>query len=153
MHRPLLVFRQPNLLSIDGIPISAEERAKADMYFLDYQVIVHCDSTAKLLTMVVYILAFCKNRLLLACQCHKVHYRMFGWTLKYSSRFVLLWVRNLVPCQTLSFVKIKISTVSRSNLTLRWCMNAQINKKCSVIGVSRDGCNNLCRSIENATTA
>ena len=39
MHRPLLVFRQPNLLSIDGIPISAEERAKADMYFLDYQVI------------------------------------------------------------------------------------------------------------------
>ncbi|XP_063691021.1 leucine-rich repeat-containing protein 9-like isoform X3 [Bolinopsis microptera] len=37
MHRPLLVFRQPNLLSIDGIPISAEERAKADMYFLDYQ--------------------------------------------------------------------------------------------------------------------
>lgn len=38
MHRPLLVFRQPNLLSIDGIPISAEERAKADMYFLDYQV-------------------------------------------------------------------------------------------------------------------
>ena len=31
------MFRQPNLLSIDGIPISAEERAKADMYFLDYQ--------------------------------------------------------------------------------------------------------------------
>ena len=40
MHRPLLVFRQPNLLSIDGIPISAEERAKADMYFLDYQVFI-----------------------------------------------------------------------------------------------------------------
>ncbi|KAL5249578.1 hypothetical protein ACHWQZ_G018449 [Mnemiopsis leidyi] len=45
MHRPLLVFRQPNLLSIDGIPISAEERAKADMYFLDYQPVEQTNSS------------------------------------------------------------------------------------------------------------
>ena len=38
LHRPLLVFRMPNLHIIDGIPISEEERAKADMYFMEQQV-------------------------------------------------------------------------------------------------------------------
>ena len=38
MHRPMLVFRQPNLLCIDGIPVSPEERTKAEMYFLEQQV-------------------------------------------------------------------------------------------------------------------
>ncbi|XP_022094850.1 leucine-rich repeat-containing protein 9-like [Acanthaster planci] len=37
MHRPMLVFRQPNLLCIDGIPVSSEERTKAEMYFLEQQ--------------------------------------------------------------------------------------------------------------------
>ncbi|XP_038075835.1 leucine-rich repeat-containing protein 9-like [Patiria miniata] len=37
MHRPLLVLRQPNLLCIDGIPVSPEERTKAEMYFLEQQ--------------------------------------------------------------------------------------------------------------------
>ncbi|XP_033624638.1 leucine-rich repeat-containing protein 9-like [Asterias rubens] len=37
MHRPMLVFRQPNLLCIDGIPVSPEERTKAEMYFLEQQ--------------------------------------------------------------------------------------------------------------------
>ena len=37
LHRPLLVFRQPNLEIIDGIAVTDEERQKADMYFLDQQ--------------------------------------------------------------------------------------------------------------------
>ncbi|XP_071832914.1 leucine-rich repeat-containing protein 9-like isoform X2 [Apostichopus japonicus] len=35
MHRPMLVYRQPNLLCIDGIPVSPEERAKAELYFVE----------------------------------------------------------------------------------------------------------------------
>ena len=38
MHRPMLVFRQPNLLCIDGIPVSPEERTKAELYFMEQQV-------------------------------------------------------------------------------------------------------------------
>ena len=38
LHRPLLVFRNQNLHIIDGIPITDEERAKADMYFTEQQV-------------------------------------------------------------------------------------------------------------------
>jgi hypothetical protein len=34
-HRPMLVFRLPHLESIDGIDISEEERAKADLFFID----------------------------------------------------------------------------------------------------------------------
>ena len=37
LHRPILVFRQPNLQTIDGIPVTDEERQKADMYFLEEQ--------------------------------------------------------------------------------------------------------------------
>ncbi|XP_077999840.1 leucine-rich repeat-containing protein 9-like isoform X2 [Glandiceps talaboti] len=37
MHRPMLVYRQPNLLCIDGIPVSAEERTKAELYFMEQQ--------------------------------------------------------------------------------------------------------------------
>jgi len=37
LHRPLLVFRQPNLLSIDGIPVTNDERSKAEMYFIEQQ--------------------------------------------------------------------------------------------------------------------
>lgn len=35
MHRVVLVFRMPQLMIIDGIPVSDEERNKADMYFAD----------------------------------------------------------------------------------------------------------------------
>lgn len=38
MHRPMLVYRQPNLLCIDGIPVSPEERAKAELYFMEQAV-------------------------------------------------------------------------------------------------------------------
>ena len=31
----MLVFRMPNLLSIDGIPVSNEERTKAELYFIE----------------------------------------------------------------------------------------------------------------------
>ncbi|XP_077863786.1 leucine-rich repeat-containing protein 9-like [Saccoglossus kowalevskii] len=37
MHRPMLVYRQPNLLCIDGIPVSADERTKAELYFMEQQ--------------------------------------------------------------------------------------------------------------------
>eukprot|EP00795_Rhopilema_esculentum_P008396 gene8396-14373_t len=37
MHRPMLVFRQPNLISIDGMPVTNEERTKAELYFLEQQ--------------------------------------------------------------------------------------------------------------------
>ncbi|KAJ8046058.1 Leucine-rich repeat-containing protein 9 [Holothuria leucospilota] len=37
MHRPMLVYRQPNLLCIDGIPVSPEERTKAELYFMEQQ--------------------------------------------------------------------------------------------------------------------
>ncbi|XP_013396331.1 leucine-rich repeat-containing protein 9 [Lingula anatina] len=37
IHRPMLVFRMPNLMIIDGIPVSDEERAKAELYFMDQQ--------------------------------------------------------------------------------------------------------------------
>ena len=35
----MLVFRMPNLLSIDGIPVSNEERTKAELYFIEQQVL------------------------------------------------------------------------------------------------------------------
>ena len=38
LHRPLLVYRMPSLLVIDGIPVSEEEKVKADMYFMEQQV-------------------------------------------------------------------------------------------------------------------
>ena len=38
LHRPLLVYRMPNLMVIDGIPVSEEERVKAEMYFIEQQV-------------------------------------------------------------------------------------------------------------------
>ncbi|XP_039271513.2 leucine-rich repeat-containing protein 9-like [Styela clava] len=37
LHRPMLVFQQPNLQSIDGIPVTPEERTKAELYFMDQQ--------------------------------------------------------------------------------------------------------------------
>lgn len=37
MHRPMLVYRQPNLLCIDGIPVTQEERTKAELYFMEQQ--------------------------------------------------------------------------------------------------------------------
>ncbi|XP_048590343.1 leucine-rich repeat-containing protein 9 isoform X2 [Nematostella vectensis] len=37
LHRPMLVFRMPSLLCIDGIPVSSDERTKSEMYFLDQQ--------------------------------------------------------------------------------------------------------------------
>ena len=38
LHRPLLVYRLKHLLVIDGIPVTDEERAKAELYFMDQQV-------------------------------------------------------------------------------------------------------------------
>ncbi len=38
MHRPLLVYRIPTLVVIDGIPVSDEERTKAEIYFFEQQV-------------------------------------------------------------------------------------------------------------------
>ena len=38
LHRPMLVFRMPNLVVIDGIPVSDEERTKAELYFMEQQV-------------------------------------------------------------------------------------------------------------------
>ncbi|XP_014679248.1 PREDICTED: leucine-rich repeat-containing protein 9-like isoform X3 [Priapulus caudatus] len=35
LHRPLIVFRQPNIEILDGIPVTPEERMKADLYFSD----------------------------------------------------------------------------------------------------------------------
>ena len=38
LHRPLLVYRMPNLLCIDGIPVTTEEKTKAELYFIEQQV-------------------------------------------------------------------------------------------------------------------
>nr|CAB3263538.1 leucine-rich repeat-containing protein 9-like [Phallusia mammillata] len=40
LHRPMLVYQQPNLQMIDGIPVTPEERTKAELYFMDQQPIV-----------------------------------------------------------------------------------------------------------------
>ncbi|CAH3150734.1 unnamed protein product [Pocillopora meandrina] len=37
LHRPLLVYRMPNLLCIDGIPVSSDEKTKAELYFMEQQ--------------------------------------------------------------------------------------------------------------------
>ncbi|CAB4012748.1 leucine-rich repeat-containing 9-like [Paramuricea clavata] len=37
MHRPILVYRQPNILCIDGIPVTNDERTKAEVYLMDHQ--------------------------------------------------------------------------------------------------------------------
>ncbi|XP_078381877.1 leucine-rich repeat-containing protein 9-like isoform X2 [Oculina patagonica] len=37
LHRPLLVYRMPNLLCIDGIPVSTDEKTKAELYFIEQQ--------------------------------------------------------------------------------------------------------------------
>ncbi|KAL4237983.1 Leucine-rich repeat-containing protein 9 [Mactra antiquata] len=37
LHRPLLVYRLKSLMVIDGIPVTEEERAKAELYFMDQQ--------------------------------------------------------------------------------------------------------------------
>ena len=38
VHRPMLVYRIPRLVVIDGIPVSEEERTKAELYFVEQQV-------------------------------------------------------------------------------------------------------------------
>lgn len=38
LHRPMLVFQLSNLQNIDGIPITVEERTKAELYFMDQRV-------------------------------------------------------------------------------------------------------------------
>ena len=38
LHRPILVYHMSNLQIIDGISITDEERAKAQLYFVDQQV-------------------------------------------------------------------------------------------------------------------
>lgn len=41
LHRPILVYRLKQLVIIDGIPITDEERGKAELYFMDQQVYMH----------------------------------------------------------------------------------------------------------------
>ena len=38
LHRPMLIFRMPQMQVIDGIAVTEEERNKVEMYFLDVQV-------------------------------------------------------------------------------------------------------------------
>ena len=38
LHRPILVYHMSSLQVIDGIAITDEERAKAQLYFVDQQV-------------------------------------------------------------------------------------------------------------------
>jgi hypothetical protein len=38
LHRPLLTFRLPSIQVIDGIRVTEEERAKAEIYFMEQQV-------------------------------------------------------------------------------------------------------------------
>ena len=38
LHRPVMVYRLKNLMVIDGIPVTEEERTKAELYFMDQQV-------------------------------------------------------------------------------------------------------------------
>lgn len=40
LHRPILVLRMPQVMVIDGIPVSDEERHKAELYFVEQQVVV-----------------------------------------------------------------------------------------------------------------
>uniref|UniRef100_H2Z1T9 Uncharacterized protein n=1 Tax=Ciona savignyi TaxID=51511 RepID=H2Z1T9_CIOSA len=40
LHRPMLVFQQPNLHTIDGITVTPEERTKAELYFMDQKPVV-----------------------------------------------------------------------------------------------------------------
>ncbi|XP_046860865.1 leucine-rich repeat-containing protein 9-like [Xenia sp. Carnegie-2017] len=37
LHRPVLVYRQPNIVCIDGIPVKNDERAKAEVYLMENQ--------------------------------------------------------------------------------------------------------------------
>ncbi|CAH1791753.1 unnamed protein product [Owenia fusiformis] len=37
LHRPMLVYRMPNLMIIDGIAVTDEERTKAELYFMEQQ--------------------------------------------------------------------------------------------------------------------
>ncbi|XP_068737471.1 leucine-rich repeat-containing protein 9-like isoform X3 [Montipora capricornis] len=37
LHRPVLVYRMPNLLCIDGIPVTNDEKTKAETYFQEQQ--------------------------------------------------------------------------------------------------------------------
>lgn len=38
MHRPLLIYRMPSLMVIDGIPVSEEEQLKASLYYSQQEV-------------------------------------------------------------------------------------------------------------------
>ncbi|XP_069495003.1 leucine-rich repeat-containing protein 9 isoform X2 [Ambystoma mexicanum] len=38
LHRPLLVYRLPNLQVLDAIPVSMEERARAEFHFIEQQI-------------------------------------------------------------------------------------------------------------------
>ncbi|KAL3874482.1 hypothetical protein ACJMK2_037491, partial [Sinanodonta woodiana] len=42
LHRPILVYRLKTLMVIDGIPVTDDERAKAELYFLDQQQLIAC---------------------------------------------------------------------------------------------------------------
>ena len=38
LHRPLLTYRLPSIQVIDGIRVTEDERAKAELYFMEQQV-------------------------------------------------------------------------------------------------------------------
>lgn len=38
MHRPLLVYKMPSLVVIDGIPVTEEEQMKASLYYMQQEV-------------------------------------------------------------------------------------------------------------------
>lgn len=45
MHRPLLVYKLKQLLVIDGIPVTEEERTKAELYYMDQQQVSMVEGT------------------------------------------------------------------------------------------------------------
>ncbi|XP_056023048.1 leucine-rich repeat-containing protein 9-like isoform X3 [Ostrea edulis] len=47
LHRPILVFKLKQMMIIDGIPVSEEERGKAELYFMDQQVVTTQPSTSE----------------------------------------------------------------------------------------------------------
>ena len=87
LHRPWLVYYMPQLLVIDGIPISEEERGKSELYFLEQQVS---------LTAVVI-------------NCITVIKKMFLLFLSQST-ILFDYIFNTLPTTQLKFVKTTVDT-------------------------------------------
>ena len=87
LHRPLLVYRMPNLLCIDGIPVSNDEKTKAELYFLEQQVCCQFRATVT------------NSRLLpRSCQMFVILTSRLGYTVKPIERLTERLKRiNLMP--------------------------------------------------------